>query len=393
MLQKKIKVLNVLTVIEDGGMETLVSNIYEGLSDTNEFELYVCSLVRSDKTFVFNKLEKLCKSVFILGIANKDLKISDYFVLFSKIFKLAKYISVNRFNVINSHDYFSGAYTRIAVILSKIFFFYSPNRNYVTLHNLFFWLSKKHHLVNKLLSASTDKIICVSRSVFEYSSKFDKIKQQKYKIILNGINEKLFIPDNASRKIYREEFNIKETDFVIGNIGTLSVRKGHIYLIKAINSLIGKYPNIKLLIFGSSRGHEKEVKDEVMNYVKSNKLENFIHFYDSRKDIKYIYNMFDLYVMSSVSEGLSLAAIEAMLMERICLFSNIGPFKELIVNNENGYLFETQNYDDLSEKLTLIINIQNNEKIIGENARKSIIKKFNYQKMISEYYSMYKCLN
>lgn len=393
MLQKKHKVLNVLTVIEDGGMETLVNNIYEGLSDTNEFEFYVCSLVRSDKTFVFSKLEKLCKDVFVLGIVNKDLKISDYIVLIRKIFKLAKYISDNRFSVVNSHDYFSGAYTRIAIILSKIFFFFSPIRNYVTLHNLFFWLGKKHHLINKILSAGTDKIICVSRSVYEYSSKYDKIKQQKYKIILNGINEKYFLPDMTSRKKYREEFNIKETDFVIGNIGTLSVRKGHIYLVKAIESIIKNYPNIKLLIFGSSRGHEKEVKDEVMSFVKAHQLEKFIYFHDSRKDIKYIYNMFDLYVMSSVSEGLSLAAIEAMLMERICLFSDIGPFKELIVDKENGFLFETQNIDNLSDKLSLIIKLNDNSSKIGENARNTIIQKFNYQKMISEYYSMYKCLN
>ena len=130
-----------------------------------------------------------------------------------------------------------------------------------------------------------------------------------------------------------------------------------------------------------------------MNFVKSHNLENNIYFYDSRNDIKYIYNMFDLYVMSSVSEGLSLAAIEAMLMERICLFSDIGPFKELIVDKENGYLFETQNIENLSDKLTLILNLHDNRSKIGENARISIIKKFNYQKMISEYYNMYKCIN
>lgn len=389
----KTKVLNVLTVVDDGGMETLVSNIYSGLARTNEFEFYICILVKSNEKFIFQKLKCLSKEMIVLGIKNKELSLFDYLRLFQKLFGLARYISSSRIDIVNSHDFFSGVYTRLAVFISRFVFFYSPKGNFVTLHNLFFWLGKKHHFLNRLLSNGTNKIICVSRSVFEYSFKNDNIKLEKYKIILNGIDEKQFLPDDDVRVRYRTDFGFINTDFIIGNIGTLSIRKGHIYLVKAINDLVQIFPNIKLLIFGSSRGHELAVKDEVTDYIIKNKLHNHVLFFDSRDDINNIYNMFDVFVMSSVSEGLSLAAIEAMLMRRVCLFSDIGPFKELVIDKENGFLFKSRDSEDLRSKLSDIISNYDSYRNVGRNARNSIIENFNYERMIGEYSSLYRCEN
>jgi len=388
-LQQKTKILNVLTVIEDGGMETLVSNIYEGLYDPNEFEFYICSLVNTKRTFVLEKLEKYCKKIFVLDIKNKELSISDYFGLFWKLFVLARFIKKNSIDVVNSHDFFSGAYTRIAVLISKYLFLYSPKKNYLTLHNLFFWLKKRHHLVNRLLSGSTDLIICVSRSVFEYSLQNDRVKIPKYKIILNGIDERIFIPDESIKDAYLSEFKLSKKDFIIGNIGTLSIRKGHIYLLKSFKEIVSIHPNLKLLIFGSFRSHEKEVKNEVMDYMNENNLNESVKFFDTRSDIKKIYNIFNVYVMSSVSEGLSLAAIEAMLMKRICVFSDIGPFKELVTDNENGFLFASKDHVSLREKLLYVINNYEAVSYIGDKARESIIEKFSFRRMIDDYYKLY----
>lgn len=389
-MKEKFRILNVLTVIEDGGMETLVSNIYEGLYSYDNFDFYTCSLVISDKTFVTEKLEKYSKELFYLGVKNKNLSIKDYLNLFIKIFSLAKYISDNKIDVVNSHDFFSGSYTRLAVLISRFIFFYKPKRNCVTLHNIFFWLNKKHHLINKFLSYSTDKIICVSRSVYEYSKEHDKINDNKYNIILNGIDENQFIEDPGIKDYYKKEFNVSGNDFIIGNIGTLSIRKGHIYLVKAFKLLTDKFPNVKLLIFGSSRGHEQDVKNEVYNYVKENNLEQKIIFMDSRSDIRKIYNIFDIFVMSSVSEGLSLAAIEAMLMERLCVFSDIGPFRELITDNVNGLLFKSKDHESLFYVLYNAVNNYKNYSDFGNKARMEIISKYSYRNMIKQYYTMYK---
>ena len=60
--------------------------------------------------------------------------------------------------------------------------------------------------------------------------------------------------------------------------------------------------------------------------------------------------------MPSITEGLSACAIEALLMERICLFSDIEPFKELVHDGVEGFFFQNKNTDDLTKKLEYIIS-------------------------------------
>ena len=338
---------------------------------------------------MLEKFHKLCSDVLVLGIKNKNLNIQDSLGLVTGTLGLARYISKNHIDVVNSHDFFSAFITRSAVLISNVFFFHKPKKNIVTLHNIFFWLKKKHHLINRLLSVFTTKIVCVSKSVFEYSFAHDKIKEEKYIIIYNGIDENRFTPNTKMNNKYRELFKFKDSDFIIGNIGTLSVRKGHRYLIEAFTSIHNKFPDAKLVIFGSTRGHEEEIHKNITELINAGGIKDYVHFFDTRDDIKDIYNMFDIFVMPSVSEGLSLSAIEAMLMERICIFSNIGPFKELVVDNQTGMLFESKNSVDLQNKLEKVAANYSNYRNMGPAARSSIVNKFSYNKMIESYTNLY----
>ena len=176
---------------------------------------------------------------------------------------------------------------------------------------------------------------------------------------------------------------------MIGNVGVLSIRKGQKYLIEAFARILNDKKNIKLLIFGSEREHEIKVAEEIYELIKKNNLNDYVKIIQPRKDLNLIYNIFDVYVMPSITEGLSLSAIEAMLMRKICLFSDIAPFKEMVEDNVNGFLFKSEDVDALYNKLKYILENLDSLKSIGVNARNIALEKYDVKNMCREYEKLY----
>lgn len=375
-----------LTTIQDGGMETLVYRIYKGL-DPEKYDFHVCSLTRLEENFLVNNYKEINTSIKEFDFVNKSPGLSGHFKNLMSMFKLARYISKNKFDVVNAHDFFSGSVVRFSVVFFTVW--YKPKRLYVTLHNLFYWLKPIHHKVNNFLSRFTSKIICVSGSVKDYSSQNDKIISSKYEVIYNGIDVNYFYKDEALGKSVRNELGFNDIDIIIGNVGTFSERKGQIYLIKAFTELAKKYSELKIVFLGGLRNHEVDVRKEVEKEISINNLKEKVFLLDSDKDVNKYYNMFDIYVMSSITEGFSLAALEAMLTERLCVFSDIPPFKELVEDGKNGFLFESKNPDSLKTKLDFIIANRNKLNHISSEARRSVINRFSYENMIHQYDSLY----
>ncbi len=80
----------------------------------------------------------------------------------------------------------------------------------------------------------------------KYSLEHDKIKKNKYVIINTGVDTSKFISDEKTKLELKSKFGFIMDDFILGNIGVLSIRKGQIYLLKAFNSLKEKYPALRL---------------------------------------------------------------------------------------------------------------------------------------------------
>lgn len=393
MHKGKVKVLNVLTVMREGGMEKLISSIYKGLSKTGKFDLYVCTMVDPGENFLMDDFRKTPSEVYVLGLKNHSLNFKDYFVIIAKTFKLARYIARNKFDVVHSHDFYAAFVTRIAVLISILLFWFKPKKVYVTLHNLFFWLSKWSFFVNRMLSHITDKIVCVSKSVLESSLKQDRIKKDKYIVIYNSIDENIYKPHPEKNAEYRKLLGFNESDFIIGNVATLSFRKGQKYLLEAFAMISNDFPNARLAVFGGLRSYETDTQEAIQKIISESGIADKVRFFDPRDDIKYIYNIFDLYVMSSITEGLSLAAIEAMLNERVCIFSSIGPFEELVDDGRNGLIFKSQDSNDLASKMWSVISDPGAYESMSKQARSSLLEVFSYSKMINSYNQLYSNLN
>src|ERR1035437_1640540 len=388
METEKINILHVVSGIADGGLEKVVYMIVSG-SQSGKFEHFIAVLVKSTNSFLEADFLKMGCRITVFDFENRLFDLLSIKKNLIQIFKLAGYIRKNRIKIIHSHDFFPAFCARLAAVEAGIFYFYNVRKISVTLHNSFIWLNKYQHFVNRILALFTSKIICVSGSVLEYSLKHDKINRNKYVVIFNGIDENLFIPDKNCIDKYRQEFGISEEKLIIANIGVLSVRKGQKYLVESFRILSQKYDNIVLLIFGSRREHEAVIEEELHKMIENYGLNDKVKIINPRRDINRIYNIFDIYVMPSITEGQSLCVIEAMFMERLCLLSDIPSFVEMVKEGVNGFLFKSKDVEDLTLKLEYLIKSHRDLIYISKSARANALKKYNKKKMVANYLSIY----
>lgn len=384
----KINVLNIITVIEDGGLERHVYYINKFKNDKDINHKVVVLTERNDNDLTA-KYEQLGIEIKYFGFQNKSVNFRAHLKNLGNLFRLAAFYKKNKIHILHSHDFFPGFISRVASVISFLFFFHKVKHTFITLHIVFFWLNRIHHLINRLLGYVTTNVVCLSHAILNYSLRTDKLPADKYKIINTGIDTNLFVPDPNLRTKYIEEFELKPDDIVLGNIGVLSIRKGQLYLLRAVKELLPEFPKLKLLIFGSEREHELEIRDEIFDYIKTNSLENNIRIFKPREDINLIYNLFDIFVMPSITEGLSACSIEALLMKKICLFSDIEPFEELVKDKQNGFLFQNKSVSDLKDKLRYILDNINELGHIKESARSSAEGKYDVRHMVLKYEDLY----
>ena len=198
------RIINILTSIEDGGLEMLVYRIYRGL-DRNKFNLNICSLLPLSDSFIVKDFRTICDEIVSFKFINKNLKFRDIFINLSEFIKLVRFIYRGKFDVIHSHDFFPALITRTACFAVMILKFGKKFKIYSTYHNIYYWLTKKEHIINYLLSKITDKIICVSKTVKDYAMEKEKIHEKKLRVITNAIDSNEFYRDNSLREKIRKE--------------------------------------------------------------------------------------------------------------------------------------------------------------------------------------------
>ena len=177
--------------------------------------------------------------------------------------------------------------------------------------------------------------------------------------------------------------------------GRLTSWKGQELFLEAINLVnieLG-YEAFYAIILGSEQGRNL-YKKKLIRLTEQYRMTNQIKFIDHCKNMALAYQISDLIVSASIEpEAFGRVSVEAQSMEKIIIASNIGGSNETIINDKTGFLFESGNAKSLSKKIIQGLTMDETSlKIMGNEGRKNIIKKFNVEKMCFSTYSEYKRL-
>lgn len=153
--------------------------------------------------------------------------------------------------------------------------------------------------------------IAPSRMSAEYGFGKNVANSSKCKIIKNAIDVEKYLYSEEKRSEYRNELKIKESSFVMGTVGRISEVKNHKFMIDLFARYLEHNKDAILLIVGGIVESERWVLDEIEKSINKYGIEDNVILYGECSDIPGILNAMDVFLFTSKSEALGIAAIEA----------------------------------------------------------------------------------
>jgi len=357
-----INVLHVVISLRVGGLERFVVELTKNFSK-DVTPLIVCLEETGELASYVNNARVVALNC---GIGLK----------FRSVYKLIDIVRKNKINIIHTHNEAAHFYGTMTGVLSRVPVIHTRHGRY--LDN-----NPRKMFLNIISSFFATKCVGVSQDVTDLMSRMEKINTQKTLTILNGIDTNTFSPHSANGENNRSQ-NGRGKFIRIGIVARLDIVKDHSNLLMACYYLNKKNKNFKLFIVGDG-----PMRKSLENEVEKLQLEEKVVFTGTRHDIADILNSLDIYVLSSISEGMSLTLIEAMSCCLPVVATDVGGNPEVVVNGVTGFIIPPQKPKLFTEKISILINDSILRESMGVEGRKRVIEKFSIKETARKYEDLY----
>ncbi len=203
-----------------------------------------------------------------------------------------------------------------------------------------------------------DANVYVSRGLQKWLKETDKLDvERNAHVVYNGTDAKRLQPTGKNLK---KEINLSDDAQLFGMIGNFyrDPRKDQITLCRALPAVFARIENAHCVFAGKIEEGAEEKFQECVDFCRRKGIAERVHFLGGRSDVPDILANLELFVFSSLQEGLPLAVTEAMLAKVPLIVSDIEPLLEASANGEYAEIFPVRDADVLSEK---IINLMSDK--------------------------------
>ena len=379
----KINVLQVIPKLGYGGAETGCYDLAHYLAEQD------CG------SFIATSGGDLLKYVkrHKVGIFNLPVHSKNPILIFLNTIFLSFIIVFKKINIVHARSRAPAWSCYFACLLT--------NRIFVTtFHGTYNYKSKIKKFYNSIMLRSK-LTIAGSNYIFghinENYSQFLN-KKKKLRVIFRGINIDYYNQKNISilkQEKLKKEWNLDPDKFTILMPGRLTYWKGQEKFIEALNILIEDYNfnKFQAILLGSDQGR-KVYSKKLFSLVERYSLTKKIKFINHCKEMPLAYSLADVVVSASIEpEAFGRVAVECQSMGKPIVASNIGGSKETILNKKSGFLYKHDDPRELAKNLNTVIQLNQEElKLMGNEGRKNVTKKFDVEVMCDSNLREYKKL-
>ncbi len=260
---------------------------------------------------------------------------------FSVLFRLAKILREHKVDVLHCHAHKATVYGAVAgalagtpVVLAHV-------------HGLGRSRNLRRRLTNLLLSRRIDRIICVANSV-----KDDVIKNnwclsaEKTSVLENSVDYERFADVSISKADAKQTLGVPSSALVFGMVGRLAPTKGLSYLIEAFSKVKTRKPSAHLVLLG-----EGPCKAELQQQASHLSCGDAVHFLGHQSNVEQLIRGMDVFVLSSVAEGMPRAILEVMASGIPCIATRVGGIPEIMSSDDVGILVPAKDPEALAKAM------------------------------------------
>lgn len=357
---KKKKILHIVESF-GGGVFTVLVDILNGISD--EYEVVIAYSKRKQTPENFEKYFN--DNIRFIEVKNftREIKLKKELGALKEVRKIVK---EEKPNIVHLHSSKAGIIGRVGIHDCKIKMFYNPHgfsflkKDDSIIKRAIYWLIEKGAaIVNRKCT-----IIGCSNGEYEEAKKLNKNSI----CINNGIN--IVNLEKETKDLKEKE--IEYDNLKICTVGRISYQKNP----SLFNAIAKKFPNIKFTWIGDG-ALKNELNEKNLN----------ITGWVNREEVLQILNNNDIFLLTSLWEGLPISLLEAMYMKKICIVSNVIGNRDVIKNKINGFIC-----NDLEQFESVIKSIKNKDynTNVAKEAQIDVIENYCEKNMIKRYKDIYK---
>jgi glycosyltransferase involved in cell wall biosynthesis len=269
--------------------------------------------------------------------------------------------------IVQAHDAQGVAMVALARSLVRL----EPQPRFVVSRRVDFHIQR--NIFSRWKYSQVDRFLCASEAIRTMIIE-DGIPLERTETLHEGIDFKL-VEASPGLNLYKE-FQFPKGTYIVGNVAALVPHKGQQFLIEAAAKVISRIPNVRFVILGAGK-----LESRLRSQIQRLGLEQYVLLAGFRPDVLSLQKGFDLFVMSSTTEGLGTTLLDAMALGRPIIATRTGGIPE-VVDAETGILVPPCDPQALATAIVDLLRDPARRARLGTAARTRVREQFSAERMI-----------
>lgn len=375
---REINLLYVITKLELGGAQKQLLSLISRLN-RNKFRIF---LFTAKDGLLLKEAQNLSgviiKKSKYLERAINPLKDIPAFI------ELGNFIRENKIDIVHTHSSKAGILGRLAarrqgvrVIIHTVHGWSFNDYQPAFLKNFYVWLER-------ISAKFTDKLIVVSNHDRQNGLKNRIGSKDKYICISYGTDDNEFREQDKS---IREEFGLSDKDLLVGTVSCLKPQKSPQDFIKLAFLVNKVLADTKFILVGDGI-----LRKKIEKLVDRLNLNNNVILAGWRRDIPRVLSSIDVFVLTSLWEGLPVSVLEAIKASRPVVATNTGGIAEVIEDGKTGFLIQPKDMFAMRDKLALVLRDKDLRIELAQAAKANLGPNFSFEHMAADTQGIYENL-
>lgn len=383
----KTKVLHLIKSLGRGGAEMLLPETLK-VHDREQFDFRFA--------YFLPWKDQMVPAIEALGAKAVCFKANNNLQMFQRIGEISRYVQEHKIDVIHSHLPWAGVIARLVGKKTGVPVVYTEHNKWERYNKITYWLNKlSFGWQSAAVAVSND----VQQSIRENSGagfrelvlpavqkvRANRKEQQPYLLnILNGVNTAHFVRDQQAGFQIRQELGIPANAPVIGTVSVFRFQKRLDVWMEIASQVLKKKPEAHFIIVGDG-----PLKEELLAKRKALGIEKRLHMPGLKVDVKPYFSAMDIYMMSSIFEGLPIALLEAMSCGCAVISTKAGGIEEVVEEGKSGLLCEVDDYMKLTNYGIQLLQNREQRKDLAVGARERVQTDFSINNMAKQLEELY----